>query len=517
MRTSFGKIALILAVVIVLPISALLIFEIRSLNDNVAMMEAIYSKQIETFLFSINQYSDDVVSSMNTRVEDAWLSKGENEFPRDILQNYPGVEGIVFFPLEKGRLPTMLTKTTLLDDSLRSQLTRHLEADSLMIKKLIEYREAGFRKVGPYQTVAANGETFNTLLMVLGDSARRHTLSVILIRPADFITELLAPKMQQVAGEEFVISAVHRPSGNLVFTTDSLLVNKALSKEIWLLPEYDLEMYVPGNSLETIAKERTNTNMLLIGTVAFVLVLGFMLLFRSIRTEMNLAQTKSDFVSNVSHEIRTPLSLISMFGETLLMDRVPSEAKKKEYYEIIVKETSRLTNIVNKILNFSQIEANKKTYKLEAASMSDITREVLHTYSFHLENKGFAYSVSLGEDLPKILADKESVMEALINLLDNAMKYSTDTKEIAVSTEKDGDYVVVAVSDKGVGIEAKKIKQIFDKFYRVTQGDIYHTQGTGLGLSIVKHIMDAHSGQVTVSSTPGKGSTFKLMFPILVR
>jgi two-component system phosphate regulon sensor histidine kinase PhoR len=154
---------------------------------------------------------------------------------------------------------------------------------------------------------------------------------------------------------------------------------------------------------------------------------------------------------------------------------------------------------------------------LEAVSINELVEEVLQTYSFHLENKGFSHRLELTQELPLIRADRESVMEAIINLLDNAIKYSPDTKEITLATEKDDKWVVVSVADKGVGIEDKKLKQIFDKFYRVTQGDIYHTQGAGLGLSIVKHIMGAHSGQVQVDSKPGKGSTFKLMFPILVK
>lgn len=515
MRTSFTKITLILLLVIVLPIAVLMIFEIRSLNENEKMMEAIYDRQLETFLFSINQYSDDVVNSMANRIDEAWVRNGAAGFPQDLLSGLQGVSALFFF--QNGNPvgdPLILAKENVPKDEISGFLQRNLAEDSLLVKRLEGYREAGFRKFEPYNEVETDGEVYNTLLFVLGQGPGSYAVCVVVIQPVDFIEELLGPKMEQVAGEEFVLSASRNSSGELIYTTDSLMENKAQSSPMWLLPAFNLELYVPGNSIESITKERTNSNLILIGVVALVLLMGFILVFRSIKKEVQLAQTKSDFVSNVSHEIRTPLALISMFAETLLMDRVPSNAKKTEYYEIIAKETSRLTNIVNKILNFSQIEANKKIYHPETISLNAVVADVLHTYSFHLQNKGFEYQLELQENLPPIKADKEAVVEAIINLLDNAVKYSGDTKEIRLETELAGKFAGVSVSDKGLGIEDKRIKQIFDKFYRVTQGDIYNTQGAGLGLSIVKHIMDAHDGKIVVKSNPGKGSTFKLLFPI---
>ncbi|MEM8893777.1 MAG: HAMP domain-containing sensor histidine kinase, partial [Bacteroidota bacterium] len=195
------------------------------------------------------------------------------------------------------------------------------------------------------------------------------------------------------------------------------------------------------------------------------------------------------------------------------LGRAKTEEKKMEYYDIISKEASRLRNIVNKILNFSQIEANKKQYNKTESDLGAIVEEVMNTYSFHLKSKGFEYEVLLKPDAMNILADREAIIEALINLLDNAIKYSPEEKSITVITEERGNQFLVQVSDKGVGIEQKKKEQIFDKFYRVTEGDIYNVQGAGLGLSIVKHIMDAHDGSIEVDSVFGKGSSFRLVFP----
>ena len=497
--------------VIVLPIAVLMIFEVRSLNENEKMMEAIYDRQLETFLFSINQYSDDVVNSMANRIDEAWVSNGPAAFPANLLSGLQGVSALFFY--QNGK-PVILSKENVPEAEISGFLRKSVAEDSLLVKRLYGYSEAGFRKFEPYQEIEAGGNIYNTLLFVLGQGPGSYAVCVVVIQPVDFIEELLGPKMEQVAGEEFVLTASKNSSGELIYTTDSLMENKAQSSPMWLLPAFNLELYVPGNSIEAITKERTNSNLTLIGVVALVLLMGFILIYRSIKKEMQLAQTKSDFVSNVSHEIRTPLALISMFAETLLMNRVPSEAKKTEYYEIIAKETSRLTNIVNKILNFSQIEANKKIYHPETIFLNAVVKDVLHTYSFHLRNKGFEYQMELYENLPPIKADKEAVVEAIINLLDNAVKYSGNTREIRLETELAGKFASISVSDKGLGIEDKKVKQVFDKFYRVTHGDIYNTQGAGLGLSIVKHIMEAHNGKIMLKSIPGKGSTFKLLFPI---
>jgi two-component system, OmpR family, phosphate regulon sensor histidine kinase PhoR len=237
------------------------------------------------------------------------------------------------------------------------------------------------------------------------------------------------------------------------------------------------------------------------------------LVFRNLKKEVDLAQNKADFVSNVSHEIRTPLALISMFAETLEMDRLPSEEKKKEYYSIISKETQRLSGIVNKILNFSQTEANKKRFHLESLHIDTELNGILSTYQFHLRNKGFEYTYSPAGDV-WIYADHEALTEIIINLIDNAIKYSDSDKRIEIDTGVEGIYGFIAVRDYGVGISQADQKHIFDKFYRVSSGNLAKSRGTGLGLSLVKQLIEAQAGKITVKSQPGKGSEFKIYFPL---
>ena len=223
---------------------------------------------------------------------------------------------------------------------------------------------------------------------------------------------------------------------------------------------------------------------------------------------------KSDFVSNVSHELRTPLSMIRMFAETLEMGRVRTEEKKQEYYSIIRQETSRLSRIVSSILNFSKIEAGKRNYNFVETFLNDIVESVFTSYKTHLEQNGFKTVITKDETIPVQKLDEEAVSEAVVNLLDNAVKYSKDKKEISVRTGFDKDFSFVEIQDYGIGIPKEDQKKIYEKFFRVSSGLVHNVKGTGLGLSIVKHVIDAHKGKIELKSEPGEGSTFRLKFPL---
>ena len=229
---------------------------------------------------------------------------------------------------------------------------------------------------------------------------------------------------------------------------------------------------------------------------------------------MELAKIKSDFVSNVSHELRTPLALISMFAETLEMGRATTEEKKKEYYTIISKEATRLSRIVNKILSFSRIEAGRKEYHFSKINLNLLVEDVFNSYQFHLKNNGFKFSFLPANAIPEIEADGEAISEAIINLIDNAIKYSTDKKEISIITGTEHGIAFIEVKDKGVGISEENQKKIFEKFFRVSDSLIHNTKGTGLGLTLVKHIVEAHGGKIKVKSKLNEGSSFILSFPI---
>jgi signal transduction histidine kinase len=181
---------------------------------------------------------------------------------------------------------------------------------------------------------------------------------------------------------------------------------------------------------------------------------------------------------------------------------------------VIHKESRRLTQLINNILDFSRIEAGRKEYRMVPSDIGAVVRDVVESYRFAIEKLGFTLELELAEDLPALQLDPEALSQALINLLNNAIKYSPEQKSIHVSVRREGDRVLLSVSDKGIGIARSEHRRIFEKFYRVETSLVHATKGSGLGLALVQHITEAHGGQVELRSSPGEGSTFTLALPV---
>jgi signal transduction histidine kinase len=255
-------------------------------------------------------------------------------------------------------------------------------------------------------------------------------------------------------------------------------------------------------------------NLSLTVLMTLFLIGGIVMALKTASREMKLSQMKADFVSNVSHELRTPLASIRVFGEFLKLGRVKEPDKVREYGEYIETESRRLTQLINNILDFSKIESGRKTYQFESADVAEVISETLRTFAVQLSQKGF--NIDFQEPprpLPPAVIDANALSQAFMNLLDNAVKYSGDSKEITVSLGKKDEYITISVSDHGIGISRDEREKIFEKFYRVSTGLVHDVKGSGLGLSIVKHIVDAHRGLVTLNSKPGLGSTFTIYLP----
>ncbi len=504
--SSANRTILVLFFAIIVPIAFYTYYQVRTLNKNEELLSEIYKNQLESVIFSVNQYSDDVINSLLYKLENR-LQNNDSINP-DILRSYPGVTDVIIVSQDGNKKYSVSGDSTYL--GLGEQL---LAEQNNTIKKLIQYKKLSFTKLEPLSAVEFNGNYLNLLLLII-DSGQDVDLGIVVMHPIDFIEGTLGPKMQAISSGNFIITARKEIDQDLIFATDTIADSEDRSLPFWLLPDYQIGIIQKGDSIEKISQQRIQLNLIWIAILSLVVLLGFYFVARNLRKEMQLAQMKSDFASSVSHEIRTPLALINMFAETLLLNRVPNEEKKQEYYEIITKETSRLKNIVNKILNFSQIENKKRSFDLQQDSLNDILSETIHTYSFHLSNKGFEYQLEMADADLMINCDREAITEAIINLIDNAVKYSGESKRINIFSGQEGNYAFVGVSDFGIGIDQKKQKLIFEKFFRVTEGDIYNVQGAGLGLSIVKNIMDAHKGKIEIESSLGKGATFKLLFPI---
>lgn len=271
-----------------------------------------------------------------------------------------------------------------------------------------------------------------------------------------------------------------------------------------------------GPTHETIAKQNfaTNLTLMLLDTVVLLAGLGFAM--RAASKELKISQMKSDFVSNVSHELRTPLSSIRVLGEFLRSGREIDPEKLRKYGEYIEAESTRLAKLINNILDFSKIESGQKTYRRQECQIEDIVAESLRVFEIRLTQRGFTIDIEAPEHpLPAVMVDPEAMGQAVSNLLDNAIKYSGASRTIRLTLSEQDGFVVVGVTDFGIGIPKDDLKKIFDRFHRVSTGLVHDVKGSGLGLSLVKHIVDAHGGTVTVASEIGKGSTFTMRLPAL--
>lgn len=268
-----------------------------------------------------------------------------------------------------------------------------------------------------------------------------------------------------------------------------------------------------GTTIEALARRQFQQNLMLTLLALVLLTGGVLLTLRAIARERKLLQAKATFVSNVSHELKTPLSLIRLFAETLELGRVKDTGEMRDYGRIINRESSRLTQLINNILDFSRIEAGRREYQFAETDVAAVIEEVLESYDQQLKSAGFVLEQEIQPDLPPALIDREAMAQAVLNLLDNAFKYSAELKRIEVRLERRGEGLAIEIADRGIGIPRPEQRRIFEKFYRVSTGLVHNTKGSGLGLAIVRHIVEAHDGEILVESTPGKGSRFTILLP----
>ncbi len=261
--------------------------------------------------------------------------------------------------------------------------------------------------------------------------------------------------------------------------------------------------------------------ILLLGPVSMVSMIALVgLIWRLshvVREEEELSRLQSDFVAGVSHELKTPLALIHLFGETLLEGRVSGEEKKREYYDIIVRESTRLTHLIDNVLDFSKLQSGGKMFELTVQDAGSAVRSIYDAYRHELEHAHLRHSLTLADNLPPVAMDRDAIGQAVLNLMSNAVKYADDEKEMTIEvtadTRRGRHGVLISVHDRGIGISPEDRARVFDGFFRAKDPLVRKRRGTGLGLSLVRHIVESHGGSVSVESRLSKGTTFRIFLP----
>jgi len=280
-------------------------------------------------------------------------------------------------------------------------------------------------------------------------------------------------------------------------------------------PPWEIHVSMPSPSpAERTFRQRRLLYILIALVVTAALVGGGTMAIRGTAKELRLARLKSEFVSTVSHEFRTPLTSIRYLSELLERGRVKEESQKLKYYQTITRESERLSRLIENTLDFSKIEAGMKKYEFSETDVTELVEEATEGFRKQLAPKKFVAGYEIAKDLPKVYWDKEAVRRALLNLLDNAFKYSGESRNIQVRAWADPRFIYIAVEDQGIGIAPEEQKKVFEKFYRSEHNQESHIRGSGIGLTLVTHIAQAHGGEVTLESQPGKGTTVTLRFPL---
>jgi two-component system phosphate regulon sensor histidine kinase PhoR len=265
-----------------------------------------------------------------------------------------------------------------------------------------------------------------------------------------------------------------------------------------------------GDELTARVRNRALLEVVMVVLSCAVIVLGVATIVVAAERERRMSNLKSEFVANVSHELKTPLALIRMFGEMLQSGRVASDAKRREYLDIIVSESERLSSLIENVLDFARVERGRQPYEFAEGSVGDAVAKAVAVYRYRAEREGVELEASIDPALPRTTVDERAIQLAVINLIDNALKYARGTGVIHVRTAREGRWIVVRVVDHGPGVPAEDRERIFERFVRggaarPAGGD--PIRGSGIGLALVKHIAESHGGRAWVESAPPASAT----------
>jgi signal transduction histidine kinase len=279
-------------------------------------------------------------------------------------------------------------------------------------------------------------------------------------------------------------------------------------------PGWKIQLHFKGKEVfERAAGKRiavyTWTGLLVIG-----LILGSgAVAAKSVSKQVRLNKLKNDFIATVTHELKTPLASMRVLVDTLLEGNYRNPQQVMEYLQLVSKENERLSRLIDNFLTFSRMERNKQAFQMRSVSPASIARTAAQAVQTKLGRAGCQFCTEIPDELPAVKADHDAMVTVLVNLLDNAYKYSYDEKRITLSVAPENGFVRFSVRDNGVGIPRRALRKIFRRFYQVDRSLSRRAEGCGLGLSIAKFIVDAHQGRITVESKLGQGSAFTVVLP----
>ncbi len=353
---------------------------------------------------------------------------------------------------------------------------------------------------------------FSFTRKVIGDK----TYYVVIEDNLSHLVAILFPQFFTFSDQSKRLYQVVDEAGKLVYgapfveSSDALGVSVNFDETVpWVLRVSEKDVGVQRE-----LRHKRIVDSLLIGGAVTVILAGLAFLAIAIRRERKSNALKSEFISNVSHELKTPLSIISMFGEMLAKGRTKTPEQASEYAEIIWRESVRLGRLIDNVLDFAKIERGMGVYEFAEADVGEVVERAVELVGRRLAAAEMTLATKIELDLPPVQLDANAFTLAVMNLIDNAIKYAAEGKKIELELKREGERIVLTVRDFGPGIDPEEHERIFERFYRARAMRLKPIRGSGIGLALVQHIARAHSGDVTVESSPGHGSTFRLWLPI---
>lgn len=370
---------------------------------------------------------------------------------------------------------------------------------------------------------------------VIFDSHRSVTLALVNLSEQDIFGYLIMPFNQYFLTEHYLPRQLYRNFGDSVNSgmnvwlrdwTSNKLIATSDSTSTYERENIQFEQSFPDffdywkmevsfvkAAAVTASNESLIKNLFVLGAAVLLLLGALVFMFFSAQKERALAQRQAGFLANVTHELKTPLAVMQAAGENLSDGRVENLNRVQSYGTHIYNESIRLRQMIEKLLDIAKVDAGQSLIEPKPANVGELVRSYLTSHRKFLQKKGFTIETTIPKDLPLVMLDTNSFSNILSNLVDNAIKYSRDDKFLGIRLNSEGKHLQLKVEDYGIGISKKDQAHIFDKFYRAEDPLTAQTKGHGLGLSIVKNLVELNNGKITLTSTPGEGSTFIVTFP----
>jgi two-component system phosphate regulon sensor histidine kinase PhoR len=315
--------------------------------------------------------------------------------------------------------------------------------------------------------------------------------------------------------------AIVRTSNDSVIYSSTPFISKSMKKKahkaclscLWKEEYFHLEVYFPSQRREVLLQ--MSVWLVLSGIFILIVILTFLYIINTIIRQKKLSEIKNDFINNMTHEFKTPISTISLAAEVLLhsgTDTTPERIKK--YSGIIYDENTRMRDQVERVLQVAQLDRDEFTLTKSEFDLHRLVRDTVQNLCFEQCEEETTVNYHLDAQQHNLYADEMHIRNVLVNLVDNAIKYSRNGTRIDIYTRNRNNGITLSIEDNGIGMSPEAIRHIFDKFYRVPTGNIHNVKGFGLGLYYVKNMVNAHGGHIEVKSELNKGSRFDVYLPL---